>query len=387
MNSLKKDILVFLLFRFFIGFYLANGTTVLFLQVLHFSFTRIFILTAVYMLMFILFEIPSGAVADLLGRKYCVAIGCASLAAGALATGSSNTFPQVFGSYFLWAFGFSMISGADEALLYDRLSDHGQYAKVIGRSHFFALAGTALAGIAGPYLYSLNFRYAYLFSAIPFGLALLAVLFFQEAFAKKEFSFKVHLTQIRTGTAIAFQNRYVLWAMIVASLVFGAAYTFSNFYQPYLRDVGFSLAAFSIILPAIFLTEAAGGAFSGKVYERLGEGKAFLFTLVPFGLLVGALGLWAFKSSLAILFAYTFVQGILRPLLSVYSNKHIESSHRATVISVQGMIGTVTAALMLFLFGVLTDRIGLLPVLVTLGGIVLAVGIVMLLARPKGSGE
>lgn len=383
----NRDIVLFYLFRFLIGFYIANGTTILFAQELGFSYTRIFTLTAVYMLMFIVFEVPSGAFADLLGRKRTVIIGAASIALGAVATGLSSTFPQVFASYLLWAFGFSMMSGADEALLYDRLKDDSVYARVVGKSYFFALIGTALAGVLGPYLYSLNFRFAYLASAVPFALGALALAFFREEFVKKDFTIKAHLDQIKTGAKFAFNNKFVLWAMVAMAIVFGVAYTFSNFYQPYLRQIGFSVRAFSIILPIMFLVEAFGGNFSGKLYAFFGENKILSSSLLLTALAVGGLGFIAVKSSLAIIYALTFFQGILRPVLSTYSNKHIESSHRATVISVQGMIATITASAMLFLFGFLTDRVGLNMVLMILGGGLLAAAIVLLFFKPRNRSE
>src|SRR3989344_9619325 len=109
--ALRKDIIFYYLFSCLLGFYSANGTTVLFERVLGFSYSRIFILAAVYMLMFILFEIPSGAFADLLGRKKSIALGCLLLTLGAITSGLSNNFWQLFLSFFLWAAGFSCISG------------------------------------------------------------------------------------------------------------------------------------------------------------------------------------------------------------------------------------------------------------------------------------
>lgn len=380
---MDRDVKIFFLFSFFMGFYLANGTTVLFARVLEFSFSQIFLLGAFYMLMFVIFEIPSGALADLLGRKKTVALGCVILAIAALATGSSSTFTQVFLSFFVWALGFSLISGANEALLYDRLSDPKNYAKILGRSHFYFLIGTAAAGIAGPFLYSVNFRFAYLFSAIPFILAGVVIMFFHEEVEGAKYQMLKHWQQVISGVKIAFQNRFVFWAIGVMSLAFGVAYTFSNSYQPYLQDINFSIQAFSFILPIMFVSEALGGSLSGKFMEKFGENRIFSSVLVLIGVSIALLGLYPSKSLLAVLLFYTFLQGVLRPVISTYSNRHIEKSQRATVISVQSMVATVTAALMLFMFGFFTDRIGLLNLLIVLGCLVIVASVVLLVFRPK----
>lgn len=386
MNNLKKDIIVYYLFSFLIGFYLANGTTVLFARELDLSFSRIFTLSAVYMLMFILFEIPTGALADLIGRKKTLVIGGLVLAVAAIASGLSQNFVQLFLSFFVWALGFSLISGANEAVLYDRLNDEDLFAKTLGRSHFFWLFGTALAGVLGPYLFSLNFRYPYLVSAVPFALAGFSMMFFREpTAAKRGFSLKNHWQQIKTGTVLAFHNKYVLWSMAVLALCFAVAYSFSNSYQPYLQEIGFEVKYFSLILPVMFTIEALGGAFSGRVREFLREYRMFWLTLMGIGLNLGLLGLFGFKSSLIFLFVYTFSQGLVKPLISTYANRHIDSANRATVVSVQSMIGTVAAAAVLFSFGFLTDRIGVVKLTALMGGLVLLVAILLMFIKPKDS--
>lgn len=383
--DIKKDIVIYYLFSFLFGFYLANGTTVLFARALEFSFQQIFILGAVYMLMFVIWEIPSGALADLIGRKKTVMAGCFTLAVAAVATGISSTFIQVLFSFLIWALGFSLISGANEALLYDRLNDSRSYTRVLGKSQFFFLIGAALAGILGPYLFSVNFRFAYLFSSIPFFLGGVTIAFFSETLYKHEFSFRQHLEQVKTGVKIAFQNKFILWATGIMSLTFGASYTFSNSYQPFLQDIGFSIRAFSVILPIMFVGEAIGGSVSWKLNAWLGENRIFRLSVILIALTLAVLGIFPAKAVLIVLLLYTFLQGVVRPVISGYSNRCLEPQHRATVISVQSMIATVTAALLLFLFGFLTDRIGINNLLIVLGGLVLTLGAVLLLAKPSES--
>lgn len=386
MDKLKRDITLYYIFSFFIGFYIANGTTVLFARELDLSFSRIFTLGAVYMLMFILFEIPTGAFADLVGRKKTLILGSLVLALAAVASGLSHNFFQLFLSFFIWALGFSLISGANEAILYDRLNDEALFAKTLGKSHFFWLFGTAAAGVLGPYLFSLNFRYPYLASAAPFALAGVAMMFFREhSLQKRGFSLSNHWQQIKTGTVLAFHNKYVLWSMAVLALCFAVAYSFSNSYQPYLQEIGFEVKYFSFILPVMFTIEALGGAFSGRVREFLREYRMFWLTLMGMGLNLGLLGLFGFKSSLIFLFAYTFGQGLIKPLISTYANRHIDSVNRATVVSVQSMIGTVAAAAVLFSFGFLTDKIGVVNLTAFMGGLMLLAVVLLMFIKPEDS--
>ncbi|MBI4050555.1 MAG: MFS transporter [Candidatus Doudnabacteria bacterium] len=381
---MRRDIIIYYLFCFFVGFYLANGTTVLFERVLGFSYSQVFILGAVYMLMFILFEVPSGAFADLVGRKKSVAIGCFVLTLGAVASGLSQNFLQLFLSFFLWALGFFFISGADEAMLYDRLQDEKLYTKTLSRGRLLFLVGTALAGVVGPMLFAIHFRYPYLFSSLPFLLGGMSVLFFNEASQpKRAFTIKEHLNQITTGFKQVRSNRYIVWSIGVMALTFAIWYNLTNSYQPFLMERGFVIRQFSFILPALFLGEALGGIFAPKLMQDVGEQRIFNLGLLLFGLSVGVAGILTGKISFAPLLFYAFLLGMLRLLVSIYSNRHIESSHRATIISVQGMVATVSAALTLFLFGFLTDRLGLSNLFMILGGLGLALGTMFLIFRPR----
>ena len=379
----KKNLIIFYIFSFLIGFYVANGTTILFEQRLGFSYSQIFDLGAVYMLMFIIFNVPAGALADIIGRKKTLIAGSLILVAAAITTGLSNTFLQVFLTFFLWSCGFCFIIGADQALLYDVTKDDKQYAKDWGRASFFALIGTALAGVVGPILYSHNFRFPYLFTAIPFFLAGVVFLFFKEDRKEGKFSWADYKRNNLTGIKLAFQNKHVLWATGVLALVFGAMYSLTNSYQPYLVNVGFKVKAFSLILPAMFLLEASGGAMAGKLYEKWGDKAVFIYGLVGNALCLLVLGLFARQFAVTFLFGYYLLQGIINPVTSAYTNRHISGDLRATIISAQTMTATFAAAIMLFIFGALTDKVGLNNLLIILGGMVLVFGVILLLIKPK----
>jgi MFS family permease len=385
MHETKKDITIYYIFSFLLGFYIANGTTVLFVQKLGFNYSQVFNVVAIYMLMFMLFEVPSGAFADLVGRKRSIAIGCLVLTIAAIVTGVSNTYPQVLASFLLWALGFSCISGATEALLYDRLNDEQKFGAVLGKGILFGLSGTIFAGILGPVLFNINFRYPYLFSAIPFCLAGIAILFFYEAKNPNSYSLKHHLVQMKGAAKTVLTNKFVRWGAAVWALIFAVMYTMSNAYQPYLQSVGFTVSVFSIILPLMFLSEGFGGFSSSKILAKLEENKAFISVIIFLGVSVVLLGLYPSKISLSLIFLYTFMQGVGRPLISMYSNRFIASHERATVMSVQSMFATITAALPLFLFGFLTDKFGLHNLFILVGALILVLGTVLLVMKPKTS--
>ena len=383
-SAQQRNVRLYYAFSFFVGFYIATGTTVLFERQLGLSFAQIFTLDAIYMLMFILFEIPSGALADLIGRKKAILAGLFTLTLAAIVTGNAQNFLQLFLSFFIWALGFSLISGSSDALLYDSLKSEKLYHRTSGRALFFSTIGLACAGVTGPLLFAQHFRLPYLFSALPFAAALLVMIFYREPAVARELSFSLrnHLRQIRQGAEKAFGNRFVLWSTGALALVFTVSYTFASSYQPYLTEIGFDVRQFAFILPLLFVIEALGGAWSERITSRLGETVAFWGSFLLIGISLLSLGLLASRSVLPIMLIYGFLQGFARPLVSTYANRYIESEHRATIISVQMMASTVTSAILLFLFGLVTDRIGVIALAAVIGALVLAAGVPLLLLKP-----
>ncbi len=382
----RRNIRLYYAFSFFVGLYIATGTTVLFERRLGLSFAQIFTLDAIYMLMFILFEIPSGALADIIGRKKAILAGLVTLTLAALVTGNAQNFLHLFLSFFIWALGFSLISGSSDALLYDSLRSEKLYHRTSGRALFFSTIGLAFAGVTGPLLFAQHFRLPYFFSALPFAAALIIMLFYREPAAARErsFSLRNHLRQIRQGAEKAFGNRFILWSTGALALVFTVSYTFASSYQPYLTEIGFDVTQFAFILPLLFVTEALGGAWSERITSRLGETAAFWGSFVLIGASLLSLGLLASRSVLPVMLVYGFLQGFARPLVSTYANRYIESEHRATIISVQVMASTVASAIVLFLFGLITDRIGVIALAAVIGAAVLAAGVPLLLLKPGG---
>jgi MFS family permease len=383
----RRNIMLYYAFSFFVGFYIATGTTVLFERQLGLSFAQIFTLDAIYMLMFILFEIPSGALADLVGRRKTILLGLAFLVVAAIATGNAQNFTQLFLSFFVWALGFSLISGSSEALLYDSLGNEKLFHRISGRALSFSIMGLALAGVVGPLLFARHFRLPYLVSALPFMAALLIMIFYRETIItpQQRFSIRNHAAQIREGARRAFSNRFVVWSTGALALVFAVSYTFTSSYQPYLIRIGFDVTQFAFILPLMFVSEALGGAWSEKITARIGETAAFWVNFLVLGVSLLSLGFLASKFVVPLLLVYGFLQGFLRPLVSTYANRHIGSDYRATIISVQVMFSTITASALLFLFGFLTDRIGVVALAGVIGTLVLAAGIPLLLLRPRAA--
>ena len=92
----------------------------------------------------VLFEIPTGVIADVYSRKWSIVIGYVIWGIGFLIQGLISLYPIVLLSQLIWGLGFTFVSGAPEAWLVDELGEEdatplfvrgsqiGQAASILG---------------------------------------------------------------------------------------------------------------------------------------------------------------------------------------------------------------------------------------------------------------
>src|SRR5262245_62106458 len=90
------------------------------------DFDEILMLAAVYRIVVILVEIPTGALADRIGRRQSMMAGALALMASCLVAYFADSFAEFVVAEVLSAVSMSLCSGADSAYLYDMLLAAGR---------------------------------------------------------------------------------------------------------------------------------------------------------------------------------------------------------------------------------------------------------------------
>ncbi|WP_440874409.1 MFS transporter [Thalassotalea sp. PLHSN55] len=130
-------------------FYLAQGI----------SFSQLSIIETASLAVLVFFEVPSGAFADLIGRKKSMALGCMLMGIEFVFIGSGYSLSVFVLAALIGGIGISLESGADDALLYDslkKLNREAEFEKILGQATAYFKVAAALAGILGGYLYTLD---------------------------------------------------------------------------------------------------------------------------------------------------------------------------------------------------------------------------------------
>lgn len=347
----------------------TGGIWILYLKSRGLSLTEIGLAEAAFHLAPVLLELPSGSFADLVGRRWSLAIGSLLVAISTAVLFVADSLPLAMFALFLNGASYSFRSGADQAYLYDSLGDRqGNFAGILGR----LFGATYIVGGAtlwlGAALSDISYSWPF---GIAVGLALagtwLAAGLTEPPVKKEEHHTSVlhHVREVRN----VLRARPHVAAMLLYSGTFWAAGTVAYLYlQAVFSDRGLSNSTVGLIIGGALVLNALGAAFAGH-FERRGR---FRYQLVVLALLAGvglvatAAGPLAIATS-AYLLSQVFV-GLMEPLLFAWFNRQVPSAQRATLLSVDSWLFSLTMILAFPSGGWLAENYGWGTLLVVCGG-------------------
>lgn len=382
MKSWKLNILKLYLFNFMMGFHMISGVLLpFFLTWGKLTFVEIMILQSFFTLMIVVLEIPCGAVADHISRKFSLILGALSTALAAIVYGSfSNIFIFMIGET-LFALGHSLISGTDQAFLYDSLNKLGkreQISKFAARNRSFNLLGITLSAPLGSLIGSnLTLNMVMILMFIPFSIAVLISISLKEPLIEnRNLESETYFHVIKTGLKKLRNNsslRILAFDLImVESLIFFLLWT----YQVYLEKLNFPLELYGFISSSMTISQIIFTNLIHTFNKRLNNASRFLqiYTIIPgVGFILMAFIYFTPVSIALILIVIGF--GFTRNILFINGiNKQIESKNRATVISTINMIRGLVHSILYPLIGNLVV-LNLSLTFIILGVMVLLIGI------------
>lgn len=287
-------------------------------------------------------EVPTGAVADFLGRKASLICSSLCLIAAVLVYHQFKGLGWFLLAEFLWACAAAFMSGADESMVYDSLKAAGLESEAkaaLGRLGSFQIGAIAVAAPLGSLLAAqTDLRAPLLAGAVPFALSLFV------AAGLVEPPGEVHERK-RYWDVMTRGVRYFMGHAALRRLAWDAVsvWTFSFMmiwlYQPRLRELGFPMAYFGFITSGATLTQVLVLSNLEAVERLCGGAKRYLLlsSLIP---AAGFLVLYFIDRPLYAIPFFMIVPGIglsRMTMSSTYMNKHVGSSMRATVLSSVGM--------------------------------------------------
>lgn len=320
----------------------------------------------------IVFEVPTGVIADTIGRRVSFLLGIGSLAIATMGYVGSSVFHWGLPGFILFSvllgFGFSCQTGAVDAWMVDALDAKGYSGskdRVFARNGIFTGAAMLVGTLAGGLLGQLSLAIPYYVRAgLLVGAFVLTFAFMHEiGFQPRALRISRFGEESRKifGTGITYGWRNpVVRPLLFTSLVTGLLLWYL-FYasQPYaLQLLGRqNLIWVAGAVTAIFaLSGMAGNALVGRVSRAIwGNRPARVLTwsalgmavsataLGVVGLVVGSSSVAGFVLAVVLLTAFGLLNGILGPVRQAYINENIPSAQRATVLSFDSVFSDVGA--------------------------------------------
>ena len=386
-GKLKKNIVLDYFNAFITNLNMQSSIWVLYLAYCGMNLAQIGLLEGIYHVTSMIFEIPSGAIADLLGRKKSIVVSKICIAVSCLIMLYSRNFWLFALSFFIQALGNNFNSGSEEALIYDSMKAVGEedrYIGVNGRLNVIIEVAQGIATVAGGVLAEYSFFWCYAASLIIAVLAFVPVTFMTEApFEKhndeKKSVWRKFKDHFATSFGILKNDNRILWLVVFFSAVF-AAQTLLFFYsQQYFSDLGYNKIYISIFMLLFSLFSCLGAYLSDRVFERFGTKIAVIASFV----IAFAVICFVFNNvfvSVAMLSVAGFCNSLLYPIQSALLNKLIPSEQRATLISVNSMFFSISMIILFPVAGVLADAVGLPLVLMGVG---ILMGLFVLIFRKR----
>lgn len=363
---LESNIWKMYLFKFFVSLAFFSAVLVpFFIDWIKIDYTQIFILQSWYLAWNFILEVPTGVVADRVGRKWSIAAGSLSWTVGMIAYGSINSYLPLFFAEFMCALGSSLLSGADTALAYDTLLNIRRKtdARIIfSRLEIASTLGLVAGSIGGstfagsgyiPYPQTLPLTF--IFTAISTSLALFLALSIKEPQRKTPIDSPI----VRTGWE---SIRHIFHHKKLRAFVF--------------NDIAITATSFLIIwfYPALAANAGIGVKYLGWIVtgyslfsivlllniKRLESFFGIENILSYTGLIPGALFIllsWTRSATLILpgIFLIVGLASLRPPILADFMNRHIECKRRATVLSGVSMLLSIFKALLYPLIGLLAD--------------------------------
>lgn len=305
----------------------------------------------------VVFEVPTGIVADMWGRRASYLLGTVALA---LSTVFYVWLWRVDGPFWAWAvasvligLGFTFFSGATEAWLVDALHATGfagSLDAVFGRAQVFMGAGMLLGAGGGGYLAQV----AGLGAPYVLRAAVLLLMFVVAALLMHDLGFtpdrgRGPWSEIRRITVNSVEYGInvpaVRYLMLAAPFTGGVGIYVSYALQPHLLDLWGDPQAYGIAgLAAAMLAAAqiAGGLLTPQIRRLFRRRTATL--LATLGLGVVAVLLIGLIQNFWVVLALIVVWGLLGaaalPVRQAYLNGLIPSQQRATILSFDSLMSS-----------------------------------------------
>lgn len=325
------------------------------------TFFDIMILQSYFTLMIFILEIPSGAIADHLGRKRAIILAALTVALAAFFYSVYPLFILFVIAETLWAFSAALFSGTFEAFLFSSLKSYGEekkLPKILARFNTINLIALTISAPLGALIASvISLQFTMTTLGFIYLIGFIFSFFFKEAPFRREGQTEKYINLLKDGFKELRGNKIL--RVLTFDRLFIDVLIFFLFwiYQPYLKSLGVPILWFGFINSFMNITNMAFTLIIPKMLESYKNKLRFLITVdlinaiafMIIGIFINAI-LGVIMILMIVAFGY--------PRFLIYTNainNQIKSDNRATVLSTINMFASILRAILYPIVGLLGE--------------------------------
>ncbi|QNN20722.1 MFS transporter [Planctomycetales bacterium ZRK34] len=330
------------------------------------------------------FEVPSGSLADALGRKRCMVASMACYIVAYLVLGLAGSFGLLAGAMVFYGIGDAFRTGTHKALIYAWLRSQGranERTKVYGYTRSWSKMGSAVSALLAGLLvfFSGSYTSIFLWSAAPAALNLVNLATYPswlDDHGRNKGRGLKHSAKM-LGEAIGFTTRQPAMRRLVAdSMIFEGSYAvIKDYLQPVIQSAAITLpimfglkdqqrtaVMIGVVYALLYLLASVAARRAHQWEDRCGGTEPgirglYVVTIVALvGMGASLAAGWAWPA-IGLFIVLGVAQNLWRPIhvgrFDLYSPEH----HAATTLSIESQAKSVATAVMAPLIGWAIDRL------------------------------
>lgn len=349
---MTKDITLFSVYSILSSLIFETPIFIMFLSGRGLSYSEITVLFSIYAFAVIVFEYATGVIADRYTRKGILIFSTVSLILGEVCFIFGYSLYYFLGGIVLIALSTASRSGADTAYLYDKLAESGKiehFSDILSNLGSLTLIVSAAACIIGSASTAFGIYVPFIGTIIFSLISVLILIAFKEPHAGK--SEKSADRIVRDSFKSLIKSRIVIKFVLLSIVIFPCFHILDQLFQPYMKTSGIKIEYFGIFYTMISIFQSAGTKFSGYLNKKYNPGNILFISsiVIILGFLMMSAGITYLVYLIPAVMGIGF--GIYYNINNIVMNKHIDSSVRASVLSLQHAL---TKIVQMAMFGVIS---------------------------------
>ncbi len=398
-KTFRNIVVQYLALRFISSFgtALISATYVTFLLTKGLNLFEVNLVNFVFFTTLFISEIPTGAFADVFGRKLSFVLSCFITSAGMFIYSAANSFWFFAIAEATAALGSTFSSGAFQAWLVDRLENlgyQGPMERIFSKEQQIKSASAIIAAILGAFASDLNMSLPWILGGlIAFIAGSSAAIFMKEEKVKRHrTSFKKGVQNMRkivnSSLKYSQENNSVRFLLTIGIVQYFAVQAPNMQWQPFFMHFLNDKSSLGFIFSGISVAIIFGSYLAPKISRRIKNEKAIIVTsevIVGLGICSTIL-LKSIVPAVTVFLIHEAARGLINPLKDTYFNNNIPSNERATLLSFEALSHHLGGMIGLLVSGFLAEYFSLKSAWIS-SGLILVIFVLIFSKKGKGNPE